>query len=89
MPIKFQLTDLSGNLVGNASVIVTITGGGGTVLSDFAIYEADIQGYRINAQTKDWELGEYTINVTVPSLYLSAEYGLILVEKGQAKGKRK
>jgi len=90
VPIKFQLTDVNGNLVSDASVTVSVTDSEGyEVLSGLATYEPDIPGYRINAQTKGWGLGDYTINVSVPSLYLGANYGLSIVEKGQAKGKQK
>lgn len=88
IPVKFQLTDANGDLVTDAGVIVTITRDSSQqeVLSGIAVYEPDMQGYRINAQTKDWELGEYTIHLSVNQ---EAIYGLNLVEKGQAKGKEK
>jgi hypothetical protein len=86
VPVKFQLTDVNGNLVNDVSVIVTVTDSEGTeVLSGPATYESDIPGYKINAQTKEWELGEYTIQLSVSK---DATYGLILLEKGQAKGKQ-
>jgi len=91
VPIKFQLTDLDGYLVSDANVLVSVTNSEGDeiLLSELATYEPDIPGYKINAQTKDWGIGEYTINVSVPSLYLHAKYGLSIVEEGQAKGKHK
>ncbi|MFC2005383.1 leucine-rich repeat domain-containing protein [Chloroflexota bacterium] len=91
VPIKFQLTDLNGNLVDDASVNVTVTrdsdSDGLLVLSKFADFKGN--HYHLNVNTKGWEFGEYTINVSVPSLYLRTEYGLSVVEKGKAKGKQK
>ena len=86
--LQFLLTDTDSNPVAGADVTVTVTrdSDGLLVLSGIAVYESDIPGYRINAQTKDWELGEYTIKLSVNR---NAGYGLSLVQKGQAKGKDK
>ncbi len=88
IPVKFRLTDTDGNPVTDAGVTVTVTrdSDGLVALSGIVVYEPDIPGYKINAQTKDWELGEYTIKLSVNK---DAGYGLSLVEKGQAKGKDK
>ncbi|MFC1943080.1 leucine-rich repeat domain-containing protein [Chloroflexota bacterium] len=89
VPIIFQLTDLNGNLVIDASVMVIVTrdrdSDGLPVLSKFADFKGN--HYHLNVKTKGWEPGEYTINVSVPDFYFGVKYGLSLVEKGQAKRK--
>ena len=88
VPIKFKLTGADGNPVNEASVFVTIIreSDKSIVFSELAVYHPDIPGYKVNAQTKEWDLGEYTIRLSVNQ---DATYGLSLVEKGQAKGKQK
>ncbi|MFC1977224.1 leucine-rich repeat domain-containing protein [Chloroflexota bacterium] len=91
VPIKFQLTDLNGNPVGDASVMVTVTRDGDSdglpVLSKFADFKGN--HYHLNVKTKGLEPGEYTVSVSVPDLYFGAKYGLSVVEKGKAKGRQK
>jgi hypothetical protein len=84
VPIKFQVADAEGNPVSGMSVMVTIVrdSDGATVLSGYAVYEPDIPGYRINAKTKDWSLGDYTICLSISE---DATYGMSVVEKGKAK----
>jgi protocatechuate 3,4-dioxygenase beta subunit len=88
VPIKFQLTDVTGNPVTETNVIVTIIRDSDRtqVFSGFAIYQSDIPGYKINVQTKDWAVGDYTIYLSTNH---GTKYGMSIIQKGQAKGKEK
>ena len=87
VPVKFQLTDADGNMVSDQNVMVTVmpNSGGVAVLTGLAIYETEIPGYRINVKTKGWDIGDYTIHISINQ---DAEYDLSVVEKGKAKGKQ-
>jgi len=84
LPIKFQLTDTEGNPVSEASIIVTVTDSGGVVVfSELADFTGN--HYHLNVKTKGWDPGEYTIRLSISE---DVTYGLSLVEKRQAKGKK-
>jgi hypothetical protein len=76
IPIKFDLTDTNGNLVTEVNVIVTVIrdSDGFIALSEPASRRGN--HFQVNVKTKDWELGEYTIQLSINQ---DAKYDLILI----------
>ncbi len=101
VPVKFRLLDPCNNdaYVNTYQYQVSVVDSAGNVMLSALVPQHDptTGGYHVNVQTKfsnnvNWPLGDYTVIISGPGIWdvvsgpYKSKYGLLLVDKGAAKG---
>lgn len=104
VPVKFRLLDPCNNnaYVSTYPYTVSVVNSAGEVMMAATVPDHDptTGGYHVNIKTKDannvnWAVGDYTVVISGPGIWdivsgpYKAKYGLLLIDKGVAKGSGK